>query len=377
MAHRVTEKHRSAKYPKLHLELRSSSRYWQGRCFMDGRLHQKSTEHTELRSAMKIAEGWYQDLAKACAATPAHVRAGRDDTMQELYTRYKAMLATEEQRAQVAMRWGPIKRFWKAIRQADVGPKTFHRFYQWRRQRNKQLSNSSLHKDVCLVRQLLRYACEQGIRDSMPIVPKVGKIADNPRAWLNRAEWETLLQTAAHRFMGQPHLNARTYRQREDLYLFIIVMVGSCLRVNELRELTAGQVSIVPKQGDDLKRAQLDAVGKRGHRTVIVGGAAADFLEQRAKGLKPSERLWPHSQRDGFRELLMAAGLRHDAFGNTRNMKSLRATGISFRILAGAPSPNLLLIARQAGTSLAMIDQFYAKRLTAEMGAAELATEII
>jgi hypothetical protein len=54
-------------------------------------------------------------------------------------------------------------------------------------------------------------------------------------------------------------------------------------------------------------------------------------------------------------------------------MKSLRATSISFAIL-DSPSPNLLVIARNAGTSVAMIDQFHAERLTAEMHADELTT---
>jgi hypothetical protein len=46
-------------------------------------------------------------------------------------------------------------------------------------------------------------------------------------------------------------------------------------------------------------------------------------------------------------------------------MKSLRATAISFRVLKG---DDLWLIARNAGTSITMIDTFYARRLSAELG---------
>ncbi len=53
--------------------------------------------------------------------------------------------------------------------------------------------------------------------------------------------------------------------------------------------------------------------------------------------------------------------------GFTQNFKSLRATAISFEIL-GTDQPNLLLIARNAGTSILMIDKYYAQRLSAEMG---------
>ena len=56
-------------------------------------------------------------------------------------------------------------------------------------------------------------------------------------------------------------------------------------------------------------------------------------------------------------------------------MKSLRATAISFRVMQ--PSPNLLLIARNAGTSVQIIDQYYAKRLSAEANKAELSKSVV
>lgn len=79
-------------------------------------------------------------------------------------------------------------------------------------------------------------------------------------------------------------------------------------------------------------------------------------------------------RRDGFRELLIAAGLRTDAFGNTRNLKSLRATAISFKLLDGV---DIFLVARNAGTSITQIDNFYAKRLTPEMGARALSQTVL
>ena len=36
-------------------------------------------------------------------------------------------------------------------------------------------------------------------------------------------------------------------------------------------------------------------------------------------------------------------------------------------MLAGAPSPNLVAIARQAGTSIEVIDRYYVRPLSAEM----------
>jgi hypothetical protein len=57
-------------------------------------------------------------------------------------------------------------------------------------------------------------------------------------------------------------------------------------------------------------------------------------------------------------ELLVAAGLRTNADGKTRNAKSLRKTGISLR-LDLAPHPDYRDIAKWARTSPAMIATFY------------------
>jgi hypothetical protein len=139
-------------------------------------------------------------------------------------------------------------------------------------------------------------------------------------------------------------------------------------------------MQIVPFEPEDKKRdpyVVIDVRGKTGHRTAIAGGLAPVIFASRSDGFKPGDHLWAHGQRDAFRELLIAAGLRTDTFGNNRNLKSIRATAISFRILAQAPNPDLLMIARNAGTSVAMIDQFYAKRLSSEMGAGQLSSSLL
>ena len=52
--------------------------------------------------------------------------------------------------------------------------------------------------------------------------------------------------------------------------------------------------------------------------------------------------------------------------GESRTLYSLRHTAIMFRLLQG-DKVDLLTLARNARTSVEMIDRFYAKHLTAEM----------
>ena len=79
--------------------------------------------------------------------------------------------------------------------------------------------------------------------------------------------------------------------------------------------------------------------------------------QEQAYDSSPSALIFPVPHREALTELLKAAGLHIDPrTGFERNFKSLLATAISFLIL-DSEQPNLLLIARNAGTSVAMIDQ--------------------
>jgi hypothetical protein len=225
------------------------------------------------------------------------------------------------------------------------------------------------------IRQVLKYAIEEDHIKALPIIPRVGKIEPSPRPWLTRAEFDHLRRVSLERIATAE--NPRVARQRQDLHDFIVCMVESTARVSELRNLTVGHVKIEKYPFNGEPYATLTIQGKTGHRVAIAGGKFPAVFERRAANLKAGDLLWPHTQRDAFRELLDAAGLRRDAFGVLRNLKSVRATAISLRILSQAPSPDLIMIARNAGTSVAMIDAFYARRLSAEMAAERLSRSVI
>jgi hypothetical protein len=67
-----------------------------------------------------------------------------------------------------------------------------------------------------------------------------------------------------------------------------------------------------------------------------------------------------------FNKILAATGLKQGELGQTRNLYSLRHTAIMFRLLYGK-GIDLLTLARNARTSVQMVEEFYASNLTAEM----------
>ena len=67
-----------------------------------------------------------------------------------------------------------------------------------------------------------------------------------------------------------------------------------------------------------------------------------------------------------FNWVLARTGLKLGAHGQERSLYSLRHTAIMFRLLYGK-GIDLLTLARNARTSVQMIEEFYASNLTAEM----------
>jgi len=67
-----------------------------------------------------------------------------------------------------------------------------------------------------------------------------------------------------------------------------------------------------------------------------------------------------------FRRVLEATGLRQGHRGQNRTLYSLRHTCITFRLLFGS-GIDLLTLAKNARTSVDMIERFYASELSAEM----------
>jgi hypothetical protein len=80
--------------------------------------------------------------------------------------------------------------------------------------------------------------------------------------------------------------------------------------------------------------------------------------EQRDYALKQLQRQ--------FEILLWATSLEQGSDGEARTLYSLRHTCIMYRLLYGE-GVNTLVLARNARTSVEMIDRFYAKPLSGEM----------
>ena len=365
MKHKIVETHEHPKYPRLTLQLRNISRFYQARTFLDGRLLYHSTKTDRLTTALKLGGERYVSLVREHEAyARQHPVKTLNPTMAEAFVSYRSNLETTEQTEYADQKWSPIRGFWGTRYAREITPADFHDFYAWRRTRGRTgrgVGNHTLHKDTTLIRQILKYAAEKQILTSLPVIPSAGKVAHNPRKWLNHTEWKHLLKVSKRRIAAAKR-NKRLLAQRNDCHDFMVFMVHSMMRVEEVRHLTFGDCRVVRNtKGSEVLVCDVrqSKTGPRPNVVCLVG--AAGVYKRRKGDHAPSDLIFPRTTTAAFRELLSAANLYQDGDGNTRNLKSLRATGISFRVLDG--SADIALIAKNSGTSIQSINDFYAKYL--------------
>lgn len=87
----LLETHRHPSYPRLALDLRADSRFYQARTYVDGRVKLKSTKTDVLPTAFRVAEDWYRrELKASVEASREHpiARLTTDPTMAEQFRSY-------------------------------------------------------------------------------------------------------------------------------------------------------------------------------------------------------------------------------------------------------------------------------------------------
>lgn len=363
--------HRSFKLEKgLYLEERKGAACYKARASIKGESFFTSTETTDFTRAERVARSWFRRLTASNDGNSSEVR-----TMKEAAKSFLADLSKPVTKSYHTVKWNAISEFFRAVDLDAVTTPLLKEFIRWRKQRAQKLGRTltahTIHKDFVTIRRILHHAVEQGWLDKLPVFPKQERIEANPRPWLDIDEWHTLQSVAKERITSAD--NPRTHAQREELYDFCLLMVHSCARVDELRRLRVRDCVVKSLTGKKRPYLELRISGKTGFRKSIGWSGSVSAYERLVSrgNLKPDDLLFHEHHRDGFRELLIAAGLRCDAKGSVRNLKALRSTGLMMRIRAN-PRINLKLLAQNVGTSVQMLDQFYLKPLQVDMHVEEL-----
>jgi integrase len=260
------------------------------------------------------------------------------------------------------------------------------------------LSSTTISQYFVLVRKLLKLAIRQGLLKEVPEFPKI-KVVTQPRSMLSLQEYSQLARTALRmsrsKLVSPEVKSSEGQRERfwvaprnrllaPDMFWAIRFMANSFVRPGDLRQLKHKHVSVVRGQNVYLRMNLPET--KKHDKPMVTMQAAVGVYEsllrhQKAQGFGgPEDYLFLPAENDRnyalavlgfwFKWVMREAGLATtDDKNRPKTLYCLRHTSIMFRLLYGQ-GIDMLTLARNARTSVQMIERFYASSLDGEMNVA-------
>ena len=289
--------------------------------------------------------------------------------------------------------------FFRFVAPAQVNAETLERFIE--RLREAGLSSTTVSQYLVIVRKLLRLAIRHGVLLQMPSWPSL-RIVHRPRSMLTLDEYARVVRTA-HRLARQrvvaPALKesagqrerfwvlARHMQLAPDMGWAIRFMVNAFLRPGDLRQLRHRHVQVCRQAGTLYLRLTLPETKRHDGVIVTMRAAVRVYENLRAHAASqgmdgPDDHVFLPQEKDReyalavlgfwFKWVVREAGVAtQDTWARPRTLYCLRHTAIMFRLLYGQ-GIDVLTLARNARTSVQMIERFYASALDGEMNVAML-----
>ncbi len=263
-----------------------------------------------------------------------------------------------------------------------------------------ELTTTTISQYLVLVRKLLKLAVRKGLLKEVPDFPRI-KVSTKPRSMLTVSEYARLARTALkmsrNGVMAPPLKSTDGHRDRfwvspknmllaPDMFWVIRFMVNSFVRPGDLRQLKHKHVTVVRGEAVYL-RLNLPETKKHDKPMVTLQPAVHVYesllKHTLAQGYGGSEDyVFLPAEKDrnyalavlGFwlKWVMREAGLPlTDSMNRPRTLYCLRHTSIMFRLLYGQ-GIDMLTLARNARTSVQMVERFYASSLDGEMNVAML-----
>ena len=395
-------------YPdKLKIFRTPSSSYWQAKCFHRGRVHTRSLRTEQRGRALSLAKDFFNELM-ARSYTDGAVEPEVKPTIK-----YSFRVLAEQMLAQERLKVmrGELANHSLTMLASRLNKHVIPYFGE--RHIGKicndsvakfadyltslELSSITLSQYMIALRKVFNHAITKDIIRRVPQMPKI-KPQSTPRGGFTVDEYKTLLRTAKQMSRIKEVEKQTTHRNRRngiftatetvphEFAWLIGFMVNSFVRPVDIKLIQHKHVQIVRKDGRVYLRLTLPETKR--HRAQIVTLRPAVRIYEHLKtymakqGLaKQEDYLFLPNIKDReaaiyligkyFRQMLERTGLRQGNLGQNRTIYSLRHTAITFRLLYGQ-GIDLLTLARNARTSVEMIERFYASELSPEMNVSML-----
>ena len=390
-----------AGYPaKLKVYLTNASRYWQVRCFFRGRVHTQSLRTTNKREAIANAKSFYERMvgtfyAQQTAWQPDAAPEQQFETLAERVILLERDRVARGELAEMTYRNTAyrLRQYWlPLLRNKRIEAITHYDIVQAIGVLSRRgISSISLIQYLQSLRLIFKFAYAEQIITQIPTFPKIRK-ASTPRGGFTVDEYRLLVTTARQLACVSELRKPATHRNRaggiftktesvpRELSWLIGFMVNGFMRPSDIIHIQHQHVEIVC--GEHLY-LRLTLPETKRHSTPIVTLRPAVRIYEKLRNYMhtqgqaaPDDYLFLPAVRNRaaagpilsqhFNKVLSEVGLRTGVIGQSRTLYSLRHTAIMFRLLYGR-GIDLLTLARNARTSVQMIEKFYASQLTAEM----------
>ncbi len=383
-------------YPStLRLFRPPDSRYWHCRLFVNGKMYKKTTKQTIRLEAEKFAKDWW-------ISQQLKLRQGASIEDAPLFDKFAQLVLSENKtlidRGERSERLfdnelhrynNGIKQFFATKLVTEIKYKDLSEFVSQLTDRG--LASSSVHVYMVFVRKVLKQAKKHDLLQSLPLFPTIS-IKNQVRGWFSMEEYDKLKDAAQKLATSDDPAVAEMRRVRHteidiEMRNFILFMVNTFMRPSDVKQLKHSHIELVEKGRKSYLR--INTPFSKTVNTPIISmlagaGIYTDIMEyQLEKGFGAGDDyvFLPGFSRDRdfalevirrqFNVVMEVAGLKTAASGQNRTIYSLRHTAIMLRLIKG-DQIDLLTLARNARTSVEMIDRFYAKHLTAEMNLSKL-----
>jgi len=263
----------------------------------------------------------------------------------------------------------------------EIKESDFLDYWNWRRKnfRRKEPSDGTLNRERTSIKSVFNYAYMKGYVKSNLKIEKIRVKKDNRRASFTDGEWKKI--TIGMRNWVKEGKKVGAWRDRFLFQQYVLIMSNSGMRIGEARNLKWEDMSVIELDGDKLIKLLIS--GKTGMREVICNkGCEVYFkrlydlrneeLGEAGKELSNKEVIFYNKRSGGavgsfrksFYSMMEFCGVDIERNSELRSIYSLRHFYATKRLKGGA---NVYMLAKQMGTSVEMIENFYGHVLSEDI----------
>lgn len=366
--------------PNVYIYQRDRSKFWQAYLKINGKQYRKSLFTTNRSDAERFVVEYKQDLLTspdtAPSLAPYSFRVCADDYLKIVEMKSKPVKSGQTRYQKTySVIFSPSSNFglvheFKDIDIRSITNEQVNRYIA--RLVKENLSNNRIADYIDCLNQIILN------KNEMPRfnVKVTGGEKSTQRGFFNLGNYRRL-KNVTQKFAGKTLqlTENKLITIDHDMYAFVVFLVATMIRptIKECFDIRKKDIEIKKNaKGIEYLTVLIQRKVRDKQRVTSLNSAVGAFREiNKRRKLKDDDYLFaPHIEnrsramryfQDMFRVLLREKNLETDHHGNKLTLYSLRHTAITMNVKAGTVP--MIEIARQADTSLQMIDNYYFPRI--------------